>query len=116
VGARRRDRKELGGRPRYPLKFTAHALQRFAQRFALTNDVEAELAEIGKLATWVGKTEDGAYILRAGRVDLIASRWEYAYCVMTVRDTMPGSRILPLDADCGAQNPPRHARKKRINP
>jgi len=112
LGARRRDTKELGGRPRYPLVFTAHALKRFAERFSLTNDVEAELEEVGKRATWAGKTEDGAYILRAGVVDLLVSRWEYAYRVMTVRDTVPGSRILPLHADCGPQNPPHYAVRK----
>lgn len=115
MGARRKDPKELGGRPRYPLVFSTHALKRFAQRFALTNDVETELEEVGRRATWAGKTEDGAYILRAGPIDLLVSRWEYAYRVMTVRDTMPGSRILSLNADCGPQNPPHYARKKKAS-
>ncbi|HYX21265.1 MAG TPA: hypothetical protein VFA98_10520 [Thermoanaerobaculia bacterium] len=113
MGARRRDVKELGGRPRYPLVFSGHAFKRFAERFALTNDVQAELEEIGRRATWAGKTEDGAYILRSGHIDLLVSRWEYKYRVMTVRDTMPGSRILPLNADCGPQNPPHYARRSK---
>jgi hypothetical protein len=79
----RKDPRELGGKPRFPLHFTKHAKQRFAERFAKTNDVDAEMEAAAKAAVWAGKTKNHYLVLANETIWFVVRLEDYKYAILT---------------------------------